>query len=131
MAINIFTWWNGVGVGTLFATRFGAKRVGEDSLGNIYYEARADGRGRKRRSVMYKQSNDASLVPPEWHGWLHGTLDDVPSVALPAPRAWQQPPTPNVTGSPAAYKPSGALDKGGQRARATGDYAAWSPEADA
>jgi NADH:ubiquinone oxidoreductase subunit len=130
MSINIFTWWNGVGLGTLFATKFGATHVGEDSLGNVYYEAKANERGFKRRSVMYKGSNDASLVPPEWHGWLHGTFDDVPDIALPAPRAWQLAPTPNLTGSPAAYKPSGALEKGGNRASATGDYEAWSPESE-
>jgi NADH:ubiquinone oxidoreductase subunit len=131
MNINIFTWWNGTGLGTLFTTKFGATRVGEDSLGNVYYETRANARGQKRRSVMYKRANDASLVPPEWHGWLHGTLDDVPSVALPAPRAWQQPPTANLTGTLAAYKPNGAPEKGGRRASATGDYEAWSPDGDA
>jgi NADH:ubiquinone oxidoreductase subunit len=27
-----------------------------------------------------------------------------------------------------AYRPQGALEQGGRRARATGDYEAWSPE---
>jgi NADH:ubiquinone oxidoreductase subunit len=33
-----------------------------------------------------------------------------------------------MTGTPLAYRPSGALEKGGKRAAATGDYEAWTPE---
>jgi len=35
---------------------------------------------------------------------------------------------PNMTGTALAYRPPGALEKGGQRAAATGDYEAWAPE---
>ena len=35
--------------------------------------------------------------------------------------------TPNATGTPAAYRPQGALERGGRRARADGDYEAWVP----
>lgn len=80
--------------------------------------------------MIYNGSNDASRVPPEWHGWLHGTLDDLPGDVLPAPRAWEREPTANLTGSPAAYRPAGALERGGRRAAATGDYEAWRPGAD-
>jgi NADH:ubiquinone oxidoreductase subunit len=48
---------------------------------------------------------------------------------LPAPRIWEADFTPNATGTTAAYRPSGALERGGQRARATGDYPAWTPAA--
>ena len=48
---------------------------------------------------------------------------------LPPPRIWEVDYTPNVTGTPSAYRPLGALERGGQRARATGDYEAWSPDA--
>ena len=35
---QIFTWWNGQTIGTRFHTwRFG-KKVGQDELGNTYYE---------------------------------------------------------------------------------------------
>ena len=36
--------------------------------------------------------------------------------------------TANATGTPAAYRPAGALERGGARAPATGDYEAWQPE---
>ena len=37
-----------------------------------------------------------------------------------APRAWEKEPTPNLTGSTGAYRPAGALERGGRRAAATG-----------
>lgn len=126
---NIFTWWEGATFGTFMGTAFGGSRVGEDAEGNVYYEAKKETGGRKRRWVIYKGANDASRVPPEWHGWLHGTLDAIPSGSLPPPRAWQQPPTPNFTGTKQAYRPAGALEAGGRRAAATGDYEAWAPDA--
>jgi NADH:ubiquinone oxidoreductase subunit len=124
---SIFTWWNGATIGTrLFSARNGA-RVGSDELGNVYFQGGADVHGNPRRWVIYAGSNDASRVPPEWHGWLHGTHAETPDKALPPPRAWQAPAKPNMTGTREAYKPAGALEAGGKRAAATGDYEAWSP----
>ena len=75
---KIFTWWDGATVGTLLSSWKNGEQVGEDGLGNRYFRSR-DG---KRRWVLYKGSNDASRVPPEWHGWLHGTFDELPSLSL-------------------------------------------------
>jgi NADH:ubiquinone oxidoreductase subunit len=109
----------------------GAKRVGIDQLGNKYYTAKArKGYKMDRRWVIYKGEPEASNVPPEWHGWLHGTYDDVPESHLPPPKVWEVDYTPNATGTPAAYRPQGALERGGQRASAVGDYEAWSPGAE-
>ena len=126
---SIFTWWNGATIGTaLYTRRFGGK-VGDDAWGNVYFESKkADGSGLKRRWVIYKGANDASRVPPEWHSWLHGQADGVPDKALPPARAWEKPPIPNLTGTPLAYRPPGALEAGGVRAASTGDYEAWSPD---
>ena len=126
--LNPFTWWNGATIGTAFGLR-GKARVGEDALGNVYYEGGRDTAGNPRRWVIYNGSNDTSRVAPEWFSWLHHQVDDVPARALPAPRPWQKPAEPNLTGTPAAYRPSGALEKGGVRAPATGDYEAWAPDA--
>lgn len=123
---KIFTWWDGATVGTLLNSWKTGEKVGEDSLGNIYYRAKQG----SRRWVIYNGSNDASRVPPEWHGWLHGTFDELPADVLPAPRDWQAEPSANLTGSQGAYRPAGALERGGQRAAATGDYEAWRPGAD-
>lgn len=128
MLKKIFTWWDGATIGTtLWSVRNGAC-VGEDEFGNRYYESRkANFFGRTRRWVIYKGANDASRVAPEWHGWLHHQVAELPGEALPAKRDWQAPATGNLTGTDKAYRPSGALDAGGVRQPATGDYEAWSP----
>ena len=120
---KIFTWWDGATIGTLLDSWRHGGQVGEDALGNRYFRSN-DG---KRRWVLYNGSNDASRVTPEWHGCLHGTFDELPDLTLPAPRAWQAEPQANLTGTAAAYRPAGALERGGQRAAATGDYEAWQP----
>ncbi|HWL47496.1 MAG TPA: NADH:ubiquinone oxidoreductase subunit NDUFA12 [Sphingomonadaceae bacterium] len=125
---SIFTWWDGATIGTSFFTRRNGRKVGEDALGNVYFETKSGARGQPRRWVIYNGANDASRVPPEWHGWLHGTLDDPPDRALPPARAWEKPALPNLTGTAAAYRPAGALERGGRRAAATGDYEAWTPD---
>jgi NADH:ubiquinone oxidoreductase subunit len=42
-------------------------------------------------------------------------------------KPWEKPHIPNLTGTIAAYRPSGAISRGGERQRATGDYEAWTP----
>lgn len=123
---KIFTWWTGATIGTSLGLR-GKRRVGSDAQGNVYYEGGTDPNGITRRWVIYNGPNDASRVPPEWFGWLHHQVDGLPDEALPPVRAWQQPALPNRTGTIEAYRPSGALERGGHRAAATGDYEAWTP----
>lgn len=125
---NTFTWWEGSTFGTWMGLR-GKEQVGEDSLGNVYWQGGTDVNGLTRRWVIYKGLNDSSRVPPEWFSWLHHQIDEVPDVSLPAPRVWEKPAEPNLTGSRMAYKPAGALEAGGQRVAATGDYEAWAPDA--
>lgn len=124
---NPFTWWNGASWGTWFGLR-GKARVGEDALGNTYWQGGKDTAGNPRRWVIYNGANDASRVPPEWHGWLHNQMDDLPDRSLPPPRRWEKEAAANMTGTSFAYRPAGALEQGGKRAPATGDYEAWSPE---
>ncbi|BBI21830.1 MAG: NADH:ubiquinone oxidoreductase subunit NDUFA12 [Pseudomonadota bacterium] len=127
---KIFTWWNGATIGTHLWSARNGEHVGTDAQGNKYYRSKKAAEGaRERRWVIYEGANDASRVPSEWHGWLHGAFDDVPESHLPPARIWEADFTPNATGTEKAYRPAGALERGGQRARATGDYEAWSPEA--
>jgi NADH:ubiquinone oxidoreductase subunit len=81
---TIFTWWNGATVGALFTIAKRGKFVGEDDFGNRYYAAKTirDGdAGRQRRWVIYKGYAEPSKVPAEWHGWLHNTFKEPPTVA--------------------------------------------------
>lgn len=126
MLKKIFTWWDGATIGTLLFSKRNGSRMGEDALGNVYFEGGRTTDDRPRRWVIYSGPNDASRVPAEWHGWLHYTTDLTPD-QQPQPRVWQKPAIPNQTGTEAAYRPAGALERGGVRAAATGDYEAWSP----
>ena len=120
---NLFTWWEGASTGTaLYSWRNGGK-VGTDPLGNAYFGSK-DG----RRWVMYSGSNEVSRVPPEWYAWLTRQIDDVPDQALPPAPKFLKEATPNLTGTAAAYRPSGALERGGRRAAASGDYQPWVPD---
>ncbi|HUQ14066.1 MAG TPA: NADH:ubiquinone oxidoreductase subunit NDUFA12 [Novosphingobium sp.] len=124
---KLFTWWDGATVGTLLFSKLNGEEVGTDAAGNRYYRKKSEGDQAERRWVIYSGANDASRVPAEWHGWLHGSLAGVPESNLPPPRIWESDYTPNATGTLAAYRPQGALERGGRRAAATGDYEAWTP----
>jgi len=126
--LNPFTWWNGATWGTWFYGLRGKTKVGEDAAGNGYWEGGTTAYGRTQRWVIFEGANDASRVPPEWTAWLHHQINDIPDRALPPARTWVKPGVPNMTGTALAYRPSGALEKGGKRAAATGDYEAWTPE---
>ncbi|HCX66085.1 NADH:ubiquinone oxidoreductase subunit NDUFA12 [Parvibaculum sp.] len=127
---EIFVWWHGQTMGTRFYTWRKGRLVGEDGQGNRYYEAK-DGReigGYQRRWVIYNGLAEASRVPPEWHGWLHHTVDTPPGEQGYVPREWEKPHMPNLTGTQHAYRPAGSLHKDARRPQATGDYQAWRPE---
>lgn len=128
--MKLFTWWDGATIGTSLFSAMNGEHVGTDAQGNTYYRAkkRKDG-GRERRWVIYDGANDASRVPAEWHGWLHHSYDALPESHLPPAKIWEADYTPNATGTAGAYRPQGALERGGRRAAATGDYEAWTPDA--
>ncbi len=125
---RIFIWWNGATLGALFDIGRRGAFVGEDELGNRYHEERKPSLdGRKRRWVIYKGLAEGSKVPPDWHGWMHHTVDEPPTVRPLARKAWELPHLPNQTGSVRAYRPRGSLARGGVRAPSTADYQAWTP----
>jgi NADH:ubiquinone oxidoreductase subunit len=129
---SIFTWWNGGTFGAHFHINRRGVLIGQDEMGNRYFEAKdasdSYDPGRKRRWVIYAGYAEASKVSPDWHGWLHYTFDEPPTVAPFAIKSWEKPHRPNLTGTIHAYKPQGAISRGGVRQVATGDYEAWKPE---
>lgn len=119
---RMITWWSGQTLGTQIFTWRNGQKVGEDAQGNVFFQT-VDG---KRRWVIYNGESEASRVAPEWHGWLHHTWDQPPTIA-PLPRkAWQKPHQENLTGTPAAYVPPGSILRPQPLARK--DYEAWQPE---
>jgi NADH:ubiquinone oxidoreductase subunit len=121
---RIFIWWSGATLGTLWQTWRHGRFVGADNLGNRYFQDRSG----TRRWVIYKNTVDASLIPPDWHGWLHHTFREPPTVAPPKIRSWEQDHRPNLTGTPLAYRPRGSLAQSGVRQPSTSDYEAWEPK---
>ncbi len=131
MFSKLFTWWNGATIGTLFTIGRRGVFVGSDEFGCRYYEAKDTKDsydGRKRRWVIYDGYAEASKVSPDWHGWLHYTFDEPPTVDPLRRHKWEKDHLPNLSGTPYAYRPEGSLAKTGERPPATGDYQAWTPE---
>lgn len=131
MLSKIFTWWNDSTFGTQFTLwRRGARLVGKDEQGNRYFEEKSPSGsdGRTRRFVVYHGVAEASRVPPDWHGWLHHTFEEPPTVEPLARRPFERDHLPNMTGTPLAYRPPGSLARGDGKGVGT-DYEAWSPDA--
>ena len=131
MLKNIFTWWNGATIGIRFTLGRRGVFIGKDELGNSYYEAKDTKDsydGRKRRYVVYNGYAEASKVSPDWHGWLHHTFDEPPTVEPLKRQSWDRDHIPNLTGTVHAWRPQGSIARSGERQKATGDYEAWRPE---
>ena len=128
---SIFTWWNGATIGIRWTIAKGGVFIGEDDHGNKYYEAKTNHDSydqHKRRWVIYQGYAEGSKVPAEWHGWLHYTFDEPPTVEPLARRAWEKDHLPNLSGTVDACRPQGSISREGERPRAVGDYQAWKPE---
>ena len=105
--------------------------VGEDHLGNKYYENMAYQSGR-HRWVEYKDLDggwstyNASSIPPEWHGWLNH-VDDKPGLTdSKEPIYAVKMIGPANSGEPDMYQPKGSfLNK--QGIKNWKRYTAWTP----
>ncbi|MEZ5921144.1 MAG: NADH:ubiquinone oxidoreductase subunit NDUFA12 [Parvularculaceae bacterium] len=130
MFTQLFAWWDSTTLGTSFTLwRRNARLVGKDEQGNRYFEERT-GSGAdavKRRWVIYHGVAEASRVPPDWHGWIHHTFAEPPTVAPLKRRSFEKDHMPNMTGTPLAYHPEGSLVYAGVKKRAD-EYEPWSPE---
>ena len=131
MLKKIFTWWNGATIGALFDINRRAKLVGEDEMGNRFFEEpNATIEGRKRRYVIYKSYAEASMVTPDWHGWLHHTFEEPPTKEPFLIKAWEKPHRANLTGTVFAHRPKGSIALIGekkQKGAINSDYEAWVP----
>jgi NADH:ubiquinone oxidoreductase subunit len=121
--LALFTWWNGATVGTRFFTWRKGDFVGEDEFGNRYFRDRDN----KKRWVIYNGEAEASRIPPAWHGWMHHRTDVPPTEDSYKPHPWEKPHLPNLTGTPAAYRPKGSILSPEKRPEVSGDYEPWTP----
>jgi len=115
-------------LGTLLFTWSKGQLVGTDEFGNRYFTEKAAPKASRRRKrwVLYKGIVDASVVPPEWHAWLHYTVDE-PLLRDTKDKPWLKPHQANLSGTNQAYLPPGHDQRGGVRERAPGDYEPWTP----
>ena len=72
---EIFTWWNGQTLGTRLQTIFFGKLVGEDELGNKYYQNK-----KGKRWVIYNGEVEASKIPNDWYSWMHHTNNKIENI---------------------------------------------------
>ncbi|KAE8748373.1 hypothetical protein FOCC_FOCC005009, partial [Frankliniella occidentalis] len=83
--------------------------VGTDQFGNKYYENNNYFFGRNRwveYNLAVGYDYDASMVPPEWFGWLHYRTDYRPCEDPTRPSySWQKPHIMNQSGTPYEYVP--------------------------
>lgn len=124
----LFTWWHGQTLGTWLLTQRRGFLVGWDMQGNRYYIDKYGDRicGKPRRWVIYNGDVEASRVPPDWHGWLHYTTDDMPDDEDVMIRKWHKPHQQNRTGTSVAHHPRGMIDS----TSPPQGYQAWIPDAD-
>ena len=102
------------------------EQVGEDSDGNVYYQERRIPKGRRRRRwVVYKGPDEASRIPPEWHAWLHYTVDAIPDPNKLTVKPWQQDHLHNRDGC--RVSPPGTYARRRAAFGSDGDYQPWTP----
>jgi NADH:ubiquinone oxidoreductase subunit len=113
-------------IGTWLFTKRRGELVGTDAEGNRYFQDKRVIAGRRRkRWVMYNGVAEASRVPPDWHGWLHYTTDEVPPPGGLPRQPWQKEHLPNLSGTDGAYRPPGHTLSPGEKPKPP--YEAWRP----
>jgi NADH:ubiquinone oxidoreductase subunit len=98
---KIFTWWNQDTFGTRLKTLFFGKFVGNDELGNKYYESKSG-----KRWVIYADTIDASKIPVEWYSWIHFISNRIEKKHVFNKYDWQKSHQANLTGTEEAYYPN-------------------------
>lgn len=121
--LKAVTWWNGSTLNTTLFTRRHGLAVGEDDQGNRFYRNADD----SKRWVIYNGEIEASRIGADWHGWLHRTYNEVPSVKPLSHKSWEKPHQENLTGTMLAYAPAGSI-RSGSAPKERQDYEAWVPE---
>lgn len=82
--------------------------VGEDDFGNLYFQTKRPahpGYDRWVEPKCGKSDFDASVIPPEWHMWLHKMVDDTPQELSIERKDWFKKHKINYTGTNEAYRP--------------------------
>ena len=101
---QIFTWWNRQTIGTMILTFFSGKLKGTDEFGNKYYESKSG-----KRWVIYKDTVEASNIPPNWYSWIHFISNKLPD-SNQKKYFWEKKHVHNLTGTNKAYRPKKIIE---------------------
>mgnify|MGYP001184376376 CR=1 FL=1 len=115
-------------LGTVIYTLLFGKFVAKDHLGNKYYSNTKDFKNTNaKRWVVFKDSIEATKIPPHWHAWLHKTIHKPPT-NYSHKYSWQKDLEPNLTGTTKAYFPSShPLSSSYNPEKEKNDYESWTP----
>ena len=114
---------------TWLYTRLFGKLVGMDEFGNNYYCTKNTKLNeRERRWVLFKGDAEPSSVPPEWHAWLHHTIERPLSEQGVYQAEWQLQHIPNLTGTSYAYQPGSNASGRKPKTSISSDYESWNPK---
>ena len=92
--------------GTIIYTWFFGHLVGKDKFGNKYFCNKSNSSDiMLKRWVIFSKEVEASRIPPEWHAWLHKTIDK-PPLEYQHKYDWQKDHLHNPTGTSEAYFPN-------------------------
>ncbi len=97
----LFTWWNKQTLGTFLKTLFYGKLVGQDELGNKYYQNKKN----NERWIVYSKNVEATKITSEWYLWMHHTIDKIPEASDSKKYFWQKKHLENQTGTKNKHKP--------------------------
>ncbi len=129
--MKLFTWWDGATIGTSLFSAFNGEHVGTDAQGNKYYRVEEEDRRRPRTALgdlpgCQRCQPGAVRMARLAASFVRCAAREPPDAVR---RSGRRTIPPMPPAAHAAYRPQGALERGGRRARATGDYEAWTPDA--
>ena len=115
-------------LGTILYTWLYGHFVDEDDQQNKYYCNSKDFDDlEKKRWVIFKDEIESTKVPPQWHAWLHKSIDK-PPLNYTHKYSWQKNHEQNKTGTDQAYFPdSHPLSKTFNKEAIKSEYDSWSP----
>ena len=115
-------------IGTSIYTWLYGFKVGEDKYKNKYFcNSKNFNDLDSKRWVIFNGKIEATKVPPEWHAWLHKSID-IPPYNYKHKYSWQKDHEENMTGTDSAYYPdSHPLSKSELDDPIKNEYETWRP----
>tara|TARA_Y100001936_G_C15942115_1_gene595313 strand:- start:384 stop:734 length:351 start_codon:yes stop_codon:yes gene_type:complete len=113
--------------GTIIYTWFFGHLVGKDKFGNKYFCNKSNSSDiMLKRWVIFSKEVEASRIPPEWHAWLHKTIDK-PPLEYQHKYDWQKDHLHNPTGTSEAYFPNSHPLSKLKESKTKKEYETWKP----